>query len=64
MTKAEIQLVRALADKRGRTEHGLFVADEFLPLGDEKSVLRAAAFVGQRADELYVGFCHRCFSMV
>ena len=30
----------------------------------EKSVLRAAAFVGQRADELYVGFCHRCFSMV
>ena len=39
-------------------------ADEFLPLGDEKSVLRAAAFVGQRADELYVGFCHRCFSKV
>ena len=27
MTKAEIQLVRALADKRGRTEHGLFVAE-------------------------------------
>ena len=39
-------------------------ADEFLPLGDEKSVLRAAAFVGQRADELSVGFCQRCFSMV
>ena len=36
----------------------------FSPLGDEKSVLRAAAFVGQRADELYVGFCHRCFSTV
>lgn len=27
MTKAEIQLVRTLADKRGRTEHGLFVAE-------------------------------------
>lgn len=27
MTKAEIQLVRALNDKRGRTEHGLFVAE-------------------------------------
>ncbi len=27
MTKAEIQLVRALADKRGRTQHGLFVAE-------------------------------------
>ena len=27
MTKAEIQLVRALADKRDRTEHGLFVAE-------------------------------------
>ena len=27
MTKAEIQLVRALADKRGRTEYGLFVAE-------------------------------------
>ena len=27
MTKADIQLVRALADKRGRTEHGLFVAE-------------------------------------
>ena len=27
MTKAEIQLVSALADKRGRTEHGLFVAE-------------------------------------
>lgn len=27
MTKAEILLVRALADKRGRTEHGLFVAE-------------------------------------
>ena len=34
MTKADIQLVRALADKRGRTEHGLFVADEFLPFGE------------------------------
>ena len=64
MTKAEIQLVRALADKRGRTEHGLFVADEFLPFGHEQSVFRASAFVGQRADELYFGFRHRCFSMV
>lgn len=27
MTKTEIQLVRALADKRGRAEHGLFVAE-------------------------------------
>ncbi len=27
MTKAEIQLVRELADKRGRTQHGLFVAE-------------------------------------
>lgn len=27
MTKAEIQLVRSLADKRARTEHGLFVAE-------------------------------------
>ena len=27
MTQADIQLVRALADKRGRTEHGLFVAE-------------------------------------
>lgn len=27
MTRAEIQLVRALADKRGRTEQGLFVAE-------------------------------------
>lgn len=27
MTKADIQLVRALADKRDRTEHGIFVAE-------------------------------------
>lgn len=27
MNKAEIQLVRSLADKRSRTEHGLFVAE-------------------------------------
>lgn len=27
MTKAEIQLIRSLADKRGRMEHGLFVAE-------------------------------------
>ena len=27
MTKSEIQLVRSLADKRGRTEQGLFVAE-------------------------------------
>ena len=43
---------------------GAQFADEFLSFGDEQSVLRAAAFVGQRADELYFGFCHRCFSMV
>ena len=39
-------------------------ADEFLPFGHEQSVFRASAFVGQRADELYFGFRHRCFSMV
>lgn len=27
MTKADIQLVRSLADKRGRAEHGLFLAE-------------------------------------
>ena len=27
MTRAELQLVRSLADKRGRTESGLFVAE-------------------------------------
>ena len=64
MTKADIQLVRALADKRGRTEHGLFVADDFLPLGDDQSVLPPAAFFRPLADELYVLFCLRCFSLV
>ncbi len=34
MTKAEIQLVRALADKRGRTEHGLFVAEGAKLIGE------------------------------
>lgn len=39
MTKAEIQLVRALADKRGRTEHGLFIAEGEKLVGE----LRASA---------------------
>lgn len=34
MTKAEIQLVRALADKRGRAEHGLFVAEGAKLIGE------------------------------
>ncbi|MDE5709358.1 MAG: RNA methyltransferase [Alistipes sp.] len=37
MTKAEIQLVRALADKRGRTEHGLFVAEGEKLIGEIRS---------------------------
>lgn len=37
MTKAEIQLVRALADKRGRTEHGLFVAEGEKLIGELRS---------------------------
>lgn len=41
MTKAEIQLVRALADKRGRTEHGLFVAEGEKLIGE----LRASHLV-------------------
>ena len=43
---------------------GAQFADEFLPLGDEELVFGAAAFVGQRADELYFGFGHRSFSML
>ncbi len=43
---------------------GAQFADEFLPFGDEQSVFGAAAFVGQRADELYFGFGHRSFSML
>lgn len=34
MTKADIQLVRALADKRGRAEHGLFVAEGAKLIGE------------------------------
>lgn len=34
MTKSEIQLVRALADKRGREEHGLFVAEGAKLIGE------------------------------
>ena len=34
MTKAEIQLVRSLADKRARTEHGLFVAEGAKLIGE------------------------------
>lgn len=34
MTKADLQLVRALADKRGRTEHGLFVAEGAKLIGE------------------------------
>lgn len=34
MTKAEIQLVRALADKRGRSEHRLFVAEGAKLIGE------------------------------
>ena len=34
MTKAEIQLVRALTDKRGRAEHGLFVAEGAKLIGE------------------------------
>lgn len=39
MTKADIQLVRALADKRGRAEHGLFIAEGEKLIGE----LRASA---------------------
>ena len=39
MKKAEIQLVRALADKRGRAEHGLFLAEGAKLIGE----LRASA---------------------
>ncbi len=34
MTKAEIQLVKYLADKRGRTEHALFVAEGAKLIGE------------------------------
>lgn len=39
MTKAEIQLVRALADKRGRAEHGLFVAEGEKLIGEIRASL-------------------------
>ena len=38
MTKADIQLVRALADKRGRTEHGLFVAEGEKLIGELRGI--------------------------
>ena len=37
MTKADIQLIRSLADKRGRTEHGLFVAEGEKLVGEIRS---------------------------
>ena len=37
MTKAEIQLIRSLADKRGRTEQGLFVAEGEKLIGELRS---------------------------
>lgn len=37
MTKAEIQLVRSLQDKRGRKEHGLFVAEGEKLIGEIRS---------------------------
>ena len=50
MTKAEIQLVRALADKRGRAEHGLFVAEGAKLIGE----LRASHL---RVRRIYARFC-------
>ena len=58
MTKADIQLVRALADKRGRTEHGLFVAEgekligelrgmQFMEENKEQAIKDLAAYSGQ-----------------
>ena len=45
MTKAEIQLVRSLADKRGRTEHGLFLAEGEKLIGELRaSHLRVRKF--------------------
>ncbi len=37
MTKADIQLIRSLADKRGRTEQGLFVAEGEKLIGEIRS---------------------------
>ena len=34
MTRSEIQLVRSLSDKRGRSEHGLFVAEGVKLIGE------------------------------
>ena len=34
MTRSEIQLVRSLSDKRGRSEHGLFVAEGAKLIGE------------------------------
>lgn len=34
MTRSDIQLVRSLSDKRGRTEHGLFVAEGAKLIGE------------------------------
>ncbi len=43
MTKADIQLVRSLADKRGRTEHGLFVAEGEKLIGELRTSPSASA---------------------
>ena len=41
MTRSEIQLVRSLSDKRGRSEHGLFVAEGAKLIGElRRSALR------------------------
>ena len=46
-----------LADAQGG---GAQLPDELVSFGYEQSVFGAAAFVGQRADELYFGFGHGC----
>ena len=52
-----------LADAQGG---GAQLPDELVSFGYEQPVFGAAAFVGQRADELYFGFGHGCcrFSIV
>ncbi|MEG1700386.1 MAG: RNA methyltransferase [Alistipes sp.] len=54
MTKAEIQLVRSLADKRSRIEHGLFVAEGEKLIGE----LRASQFAVRKIfalEEVFAG---------
>ena len=54
MTKADIQLVRSLADKRGRAEHGLFPGRGEKLIGE----LRASHF---RVRKIYArGLFHGC----